>query len=241
MGSWLFYPAEDAQNMSLHERNEYDNEDNIYICDEQELEKTGNEHVNVTYEDEASIPIHNQTIINEMNFPPLNNNADVTSMSDNSTCNDTDTNKGYSASDASSGSGFHGETKTSIVNKSARDLAPLPLDAKEILISIENYLEDIKSDEGIIALLSDSDVRFINTVWNSKLKENLIDLIESETMSNTAYNTLKDIFTALQSKKYGIANKKITEITKNTKEWKINKKWITSFKSIVRLCKKHKI
>ena len=259
MGSWLFYPAEDEQNQSIHERNEYDNEENIYFHEQ----KSNFDPVNTNSVDpsiyDPSGPSINADDINcildetisktksksRIKMPPINdvvnNKNDDNPSSRNDIIIDGDKDKGYSASAASSGSGFHGETRTSILNRSARDLQPLPTNATEILITIENYLNGIKSNEEIMTLLNDSDKRFVNNVWDIKLKNNLNDLIESDTMSNTAYDALKDIFEGLESKKYDIANKKITEITKNTKEWKINKKWITSFKSLVRICKKHKI
>merc|ERR1711933_118380 len=115
------------------------------------------------------------------------------------------------------------------------------MDANNILIEIENYLKHINLDNDIMDKVSSSDRKFLNNAWDLKLKDNLNDLIANNKMSNLSYSILRDIFEALKSNKYDIANKKITEITKNTKEFKQNKKWIMTFKSIVRIAKQYDI
>ena len=140
----------------------------------------------------------------------------------------------YSASNASSGSGFFGETpllEEGINNNNDS----LPSDALNTINLIGYYFENTLLDDDNMNKLSVTDKNYLKTVWQNKLKNNLNNLISNNKMSNYSYTILIDIFNALKTNKYDIANKKISEIAKNTKEFKQNRKWIMSFKSVTRI------
>eukprot|EP00483_Globobulimina_turgida_P002173 UN02175 len=211
MGSWWFYPTE---NTSISTE-----------CNHDAAKVYATEPVPIDSTTKASTPNRSRMKLY------LNNDV----LNDITSCNN-DEEYSYSASAASSGGGFHGET--AILGKTFGDNSSLPSDANQIMDSIQNYLQNIKLDENVMNI---QDSKFINNVWDSKLKDNLNDLVTDNKMSNFAYDTLTSILNKLQSNEYDSAKKKITQITKNTKEFKINKKWIVALKSIVRIAKKHNI
>eukprot|EP00483_Globobulimina_turgida_P002099 UN02101 len=133
-------------------------------------------------------------------------NNDV--LSDKTLCNNgNDEEYSYSASAASSGSGFHGET--AILGKTLGNDPGLPSDANQIMDSIQHYLQNIKLNTNVLNLLSVQDGKFIHNVWEAKLRDNLNDLVTNNKMSNCAYDTLQSILNKLQSNEYDSAKKKI--------------------------------
>ena len=155
------------------------------------------------------------------------------------------TEREYSASAASSGSGFFGATAINdgIVKMKRRDDQMLPPEAMDLMDNIQKYLEDIRGDEAVMPLLSRSDQKFIENAWDSKLEQTLNDLIVDHKMSDCllGYRSLDAVFSALEGRQYDVANKEIIKITKQKAAFKENKKWIIAFKSIVRIAKSHNI
>eukprot|EP01084_Bolivina_argentea_P172001 297960_1 len=215
MGSWIFpefYPPEEDDASTSMEQNQQ-------MERNQTMEHQPNEDA-LTKIQEGNIKWSRGRSMNDVSR-------------DSSACN---SDREYSASAASSGSGFHGET--AILGRLAFDEdACLPSDAHQILDSIQQYLANIQSDENIMNAMTSSDSKFMKNVWDAKLQNTLNDLITNNKMSKNAYNLLTEIFNALQAHQYEIAKRKITQITKNTKEFKVNKKWIMGFKSMVRIAK----
>eukprot|EP01083_Nonionella_stella_P238974 836946_1 len=201
MGAWWFYPTENEV-ISTEYNNVLDN-----------IEKQSPIQEDMSME---PIPID---ISSRTSTPNRSRTYNIDDVLNDKSCNN---DREYSASAASSGSGFHGET--AILGKTFEDNTCLPTDAHQIIDLIQQYLAKIKLDENVMSVLSNSDKKFMDDVWDVKLKDNLNNLIQNN-MSKHAYDALIEIFDALKANDYDIANKKIAKIARNRREFIVNKKW----------------